>query len=52
MKKEKGANQLEFHAGDYKLVRSFDEIAKKYMSEKVDWSEWLRWNTITSIGET
>lgn len=39
MKKEKGADKLELHAKDYKLVRSFDEIARDYMFEKVDWSD-------------
>lgn len=39
MKKEKGADQLELHAENYKLVRSFDEYARDYMFEKVDWSD-------------
>lgn len=39
MKIVKGVDQLELHAENYKLVRSFDEIARDYMFEKVDWSD-------------
>jgi hypothetical protein len=39
MKKEKGAKQLYSRAEDYKLGRSFDEIAKKYLFEEVKWSD-------------
>lgn len=41
MKKEKGADQLDLRAEDYKLVRSFDEIARNYLYEEVDWSDVL-----------
>ncbi|MCF7890359.1 hypothetical protein K9M78_03985 [Candidatus Bipolaricaulota bacterium] len=41
MKKEKGTDQLELHARDYKLVRSFDEIARDYLFKEVDWSDVL-----------
>ena len=39
MKKEKGARQLYLRAEDYKLGRSFGEIAKKHLFEEVKWSD-------------
>lgn len=39
MKKGKGARQLYLRAEDYKLGRSFDEIAKKHLFEEVKWSD-------------
>ncbi|MFB6290905.1 MAG: hypothetical protein ABEJ25_04165 [Candidatus Bipolaricaulia bacterium] len=41
MKKEKGADQLDLRAEDYKLTRSFDEIARDYLYEEVDWGSVL-----------
>ncbi|MBS3766359.1 hypothetical protein KGY71_07545, partial [Candidatus Bipolaricaulota bacterium] len=41
MKKEKGEDTLELRAEDYKLARSFGEIARNYLFEEVDWSDVL-----------